>query len=144
MIEDKRLCNESAELQGQTVTSYALSVVVVTLSLLIICGNLLVIISVIYFKQLHTPTNYLVLSLAVTDLLVGALVLPFSTILSMSSCWYSSYLLCKMRGLFDIPLTTPPWTVLPAAHWGKVLQHPLQVHQVLQQLFTRCHQTVEL
>ncbi|XP_021169286.2 trace amine-associated receptor 1-like [Fundulus heteroclitus] len=104
MIEDKRLCNESAELQGQTVTSYALSVVVVTLSLLIICGNLLVIISVIYFKQLHTPTNYLVLSLAVTDLLVGALVLPFSTILSMSSCWYSSYLLCKMRGLFDMLL----------------------------------------
>ncbi|KAM4529229.1 trace amine-associated receptor 1-like [Fundulus diaphanus] len=106
MIEDKRLCNESAELQQQTVTFYALSVVVVTLSLLIICGNLLVIVSVIYFKQLHTPTNYLILSLAVTDLLVGALVLPFSTILSMSSCWYSSYLLCKMRGLFDILLCT--------------------------------------
>ncbi|XP_047243623.1 trace amine-associated receptor 1-like [Girardinichthys multiradiatus] len=104
MIEDQHLCNESAGLHGQTVTSYALNVFVVTLSLLIICGNLLVIISVIYFKQLHTPTNYLILSLAVADLLVGALVLPFTTMLSMRSCWYPSYLLCKMRGLFDILL----------------------------------------
>ncbi|KAM4713084.1 trace amine-associated receptor 1-like [Anableps anableps] len=104
MVEDQRLCNESAEQHGQTGTSYAFHVFVVTWSLLIISGNLLVIISVIYFKQLHTPTNYLILSLAVTDLLVGALVLPFSTILSLSSCYYSSYLLCKMRGLFDILL----------------------------------------
>ncbi|XP_014834827.1 PREDICTED: trace amine-associated receptor 1-like [Poecilia mexicana] len=104
MVEDQHFCNESAEPHRQTVTSYALNVVAVSLSLLITCGNLLVIISVIYFKQLHTPTNYLILSLAVTDLLVGALVLPFSTILSLSSCWNSSYLLCKMRGLFDILL----------------------------------------
>ncbi|XP_047243052.1 trace amine-associated receptor 1-like [Girardinichthys multiradiatus] len=104
MVEDQLLCNESAGLHGQTVTSYALNVFVVTLSLLIVCGNVLVIISVIYFKQLHTPTNFLILSLAVTDLLVGALVLPFSAILSMRSCGFSSYLLCKMRGLFDVLL----------------------------------------
>uniref|UniRef100_A0A3P9Q5Z5 G-protein coupled receptors family 1 profile domain-containing protein n=1 Tax=Poecilia reticulata TaxID=8081 RepID=A0A3P9Q5Z5_POERE len=99
MIEDQPFCNESAELYGQTVTSHALNAVAVSLSLLIICGNLLVIISVIYFKQLHTPTNYLILSLAVTDLLLGSLVLPFSTILSLSSCWNSSYLLCKIRDI---------------------------------------------
>ncbi|XP_047243624.1 adenosine receptor A2a-like [Girardinichthys multiradiatus] len=104
MVEGQLLCNESAGLHGQTVTSYALNVFAVTLSLLIICGNLLVIVSVIYFKQLHTPSNFLILSLAVADLLVGALVLPFSTILSMRSCLYSSYLLCKMRGLFDMLL----------------------------------------
>uniref|UniRef100_A0A3Q2DBT4 Trace amine associated receptor 1 n=1 Tax=Cyprinodon variegatus TaxID=28743 RepID=A0A3Q2DBT4_CYPVA len=104
MSQEESLCNKSAELPEQTVTSYALNIFAVILSLLIICGNLLVIISVIYFKQLHTPTNYLILSLAVTDLLVGALVLPFSTILSMTSCRYSSYLLCKTRGLLDILL----------------------------------------
>ncbi|XP_046730097.1 trace amine-associated receptor 6-like [Silurus meridionalis] len=55
--------------------------------LLTVCGNLLVIISVLHFKQLHTPSNILVFSLAVSDFFIGALVMPLMLIWIIESCW---------------------------------------------------------
>uniref|UniRef100_UPI003AAC47F3 trace amine-associated receptor 1-like n=1 Tax=Centroberyx gerrardi TaxID=166262 RepID=UPI003AAC47F3 len=111
VVKDIHLCYESENVSCiMVITPSTIRVLLYiflgSFSVLTMCGNLLVIISIIYFKQLHTPANYLILSLAVADLLVGALVLPFSIAVSVNSCWYLADLICKIARSLDISLST--------------------------------------
>ncbi|KAI5085616.1 trace amine associated receptor 14g, partial [Silurus meridionalis] len=84
-------CPERSGSPAVYILLYVCSAAVV---LLTVCGNMFIIISVLHFKQLHTPTNTLVFSLAVSDFLVGALVMPTMLIWMIESCWIFGRLFC--------------------------------------------------
>uniref|UniRef100_UPI0037E7D406 trace amine-associated receptor 13c-like n=1 Tax=Semicossyphus pulcher TaxID=241346 RepID=UPI0037E7D406 len=74
-------------------------------SLITVALNLLVIISVSHFRQLHTPTNTLLLSLAVSDLLVGLVLMPVE-IIYIDSCWFLGDILCTVYYVIDYIITS--------------------------------------
>uniref|UniRef100_A0A3B3D6H1 Trace amine-associated receptor 13c-like n=1 Tax=Oryzias melastigma TaxID=30732 RepID=A0A3B3D6H1_ORYME len=72
-----------------------LNILLSFISVMTVSLNLLVIISVSHFRQLHTPTNILLLSLAVSDFLVGLLLMP-GEILRNTACWFLGDAICAL------------------------------------------------
>ncbi|XP_051814814.1 trace amine-associated receptor 13c-like [Acanthochromis polyacanthus] len=71
------------------------NIVMLSISVPTVVLNLLVIISVSHFRQLHTPTNILLLSLAVSDFLVGFVLLP-GEIYRNTQCWLLGDFICSL------------------------------------------------
>ncbi|XP_041654741.1 trace amine-associated receptor 13c-like [Cheilinus undulatus] len=74
-----------------------------SITLLTICLNLLVIISISHFKKLQTPTCLFLLSLAVADLCVGFLM--FFQLMLIEGCWLSGDFVCALYQYLSLIIT---------------------------------------
>ncbi|XGW04702.1 hypothetical protein V3C99_015686 [Haemonchus contortus] len=72
-----------------------------------ILGNLLVIISVLRYRALQTAINFLILGLAVADLLVALFVMPYAVYVHVQRGeWYIGNLMCDIYMASDVACST--------------------------------------
>ncbi|XP_061580372.1 trace amine-associated receptor 13c-like [Cololabis saira] len=91
-----QLLNSSCKRPTFQWTETALQKILISfISLITVALNLLVIISISHFRKLHTPTNIILLSLAVTDFLVGLVLMP-AEMLRDTSCWFLGDNICVL------------------------------------------------
>ncbi|KAL1006531.1 hypothetical protein UPYG_G00073490 [Umbra pygmaea] len=77
------------------------------LILAIVFGNVLVCLAVMRERALQTTTNYLVVSLAVADLLVASLVMPWAVYLEVvGGAWLFSRMYCNIFVTLDVMMCT--------------------------------------
>ncbi|XP_070683626.1 alpha-1A adrenergic receptor [Pempheris klunzingeri] len=70
--------------------------------LVAIVGNILVILSVVCNKHLQTVTNFFIVNLAMADLLLSIIVLPFSASLEVLGCWVFGRVFCNIWAAVDV------------------------------------------
>ncbi|EUB59014.1 5-hydroxytryptamine receptor 1A [Echinococcus granulosus] len=96
-------CKPHAEID---VKSIILAIVLGLLLLGTAGGNMLVIIAILIVKKLRSPTNLLIVNLAVTDFLVSILVLPFAIAYQILGYWPFNQIICDLYSLSDVLLCT--------------------------------------
>ena len=69
-------------------------------------GNLLIIVAVLNERQLKGVQNLMVLSLAVADLMVALLVMPFAAVDLLSRQWFLGDKLCELFIFLDVVCCT--------------------------------------
>ncbi|XP_054479053.1 D(3) dopamine receptor [Anoplopoma fimbria] len=98
--------NGSSEASGQDERNYY-AMLYSLLILAIVFGNVLVCLAVVRERSLQTTTNYLVVSLAVADLLVASLVMPWAVYLEVvGGAWLFSRLYCNVFVTLDVMMCT--------------------------------------
>ncbi|XP_053565054.1 5-hydroxytryptamine receptor 1B [Bombina bombina] len=91
---------------GLSFGSIILSIILILITLATFMSNAFVIATVYQTRKLHTPANYLVASLAFTDLLVSVLVLPISSLYTVTAKWTLGQIICDFWLLSDITCCT--------------------------------------
>ena len=88
-------------------THPSLGVLLTLFALITVFGNLLVMIAIARERYLRTVTNYFIVSLAIADTIIGALVMPFNIVLEMTNqMWYFGADWCDVWHSFDVLAST--------------------------------------
>ncbi len=82
------------------------SIFVTLLMIVIVVGNALVIWAIALDRNLRALQNWFIASLAVSDLLVGLLIMPFSLANELMGYWYFGNILCELWLATDVMLCT--------------------------------------
>ncbi|XP_061409995.1 trace amine-associated receptor 4-like [Lethenteron reissneri] len=69
-------------------------------------GNMTIITAISYFKQLQVLPNTFTFSLAVADIMVGVVVMPFYMTQCVYDCWFYSHAFCKVHHFLDAFIST--------------------------------------
>ncbi|RCN52316.1 hypothetical protein ANCCAN_01358 [Ancylostoma caninum] len=74
--------------------------------MVVVCGNIFVLYVLVSQPSLHTTTNFLVLSLTISDLLLGTAIIPFAIIQEHSKDWLFGDVGCRLWLTADVWFST--------------------------------------
>ncbi|MFT7800502.1 D(2) dopamine receptor A-like [Arapaima gigas] len=100
------LYSNSSTLPTTSPTYNFYAVLLVLLIFCVVFGNVLVCVAVSRERALQTTTNYLIVSLAVSDLLLATLVMPWGVYLEVVGEWRFSLIYCDILLTLDVMMCT--------------------------------------
>ncbi|CAF4930132.1 unnamed protein product [Rotaria sp. Silwood1] len=88
------------------VKALPVALVLSSIVVLCICGNILVILSVFTFRPLRTVQNFFIVSLAFSDMFVAIIVMPFHIVTHILKRWIFGRIFCQVFVTSDVLLCT--------------------------------------
>ena len=83
-----------------------LAIIMTAMMIVIVVGNMLVVIAIATESNLATVQNWFIASLAVADMLIGLVIMPFSLSYELMGYWMFGGIWCDVHGAMDVLLCT--------------------------------------
>lgn len=88
-------------------TTYGISVILLLVPILTMFGNFVTILAVLTHRKLRTKTNAFIVSLAIADMCVSLLVMPFGIYQQLNDkVWLLGDTVCRLASSFDVMMCT--------------------------------------
>ena len=88
-------------------TTYGISVILLLVPILTMFGNFVTILAVLTHRKLRTKTNAFIVSLAIADMCVSLLVMPFGIYQQLNGkVWLLGDTVCQLSSSFDVMMCT--------------------------------------